>query len=99
MSISFSTMPGQTLPPVTMTDSTVYTYSTEGWPIPSTITVNVEYGDTVTVYLSCDNGNSYPSKLTYAFTSSDSIVLTSGVTTVKFARTGGSGTTSSVGAC
>lgn len=83
--------------PVTLTNGGEFLIPTTGMPIPLTVWISPTSGDTITYSHSCDGGNTYTVRGSVDVYSEDRLV--SGVTHLKFQRTAGSGTTSSVGVC
>lgn len=70
-----------------------------GLPIPATVWASPVAGDTITVEYSLDDGSTWvawPSGPVTVFTQN---VLLSGVTSIRFTRSAGAGTTSTCGVC
>lgn len=68
-------------------------------PLPATVWTTPVAGDTVSVWYSVDNGVTYNAWPNGAVTAFAKDTLLSGVTSLKFQRTAGSGTTSTYGVC
>lgn len=83
----------------TLADGTAVTVDTKWMDFPLTVFANPVVGDTVTVSYSCDGGTTYTTWSPGAVTTYTESVFDSGITHLKFQRTGGAGTTSTYGVC
>lgn len=83
----------------TLTDGTAQSIEGKHLPIPATVWARPAAGDTVSVEYSLDGGSNYEDWPNGDVTAFASDTLISGVTNIRFTRSAGTGTTSTVGVC
>jgi len=82
----------------TLTNGDAQIFNMVGAPLPATVWARPASGDTVAVSISFD-GTNYIAWAKGSVTAADYDTLNSGVVSIKFQRTAGSGTTSTCGVC